>query len=203
MRQREAHKETTRQRLLAAGAAVIKRGGFAATGVDQLMQAAGLSGAALYAYFPGKAALLAAIVDVELPRSLRRLTGDADEPAEQALHRCLDRYLTLEHVRHPEQGCLLPALAAELARADPALVQHVHAACQPFADFWAAKLQRPEAGAVLLAQCVGAITLARLCPDEAQQAALLAASKALLLERLLPVAVNAPPSATAAAAAHS
>ncbi len=203
MRVRQAQKEDTRERLLSAGAAVIKRGGFAATGVDQLMQAAGLSGAALYAYFPGKAALLAAIVAVELPRSLRRLTGEADEPAETALRRCLDRYLTLEHVQHPERGCLLPALAAEMARADAALLQQVHAACQPFEDFWAAKLQRRDAGNVLLAQCVGAITMARLCPDAAQQQVLLAASKAWLLTSLLPAPVSAAPAATGATAAHS
>ncbi|MGT2490467.1 hypothetical protein ACU4GD_07815 [Cupriavidus basilensis] len=30
----------------------------------------------------------------------------------------LDRYLTMGHVRHPETGCPLPSLAAEIARAD-------------------------------------------------------------------------------------
>lgn len=35
----------------------------------------------------------------------------------------LARYLTLSHLEHPEQGCVLPTLATEVARADDTIKQ--------------------------------------------------------------------------------
>jgi len=187
MRYSPSRKEDTRQLLLEAGAAEIKRHGFAATGVDRIMQAAGLSGGALYAHFSGKNALLVAIVAAELEKSVRLLTGKPEESAAEALPRCLDRYLSLEHVQQPERGCILPALAAELGRADAEVKAEVSKATREFVAFWGAKLGKREAAELLLSQCVGAIVMARMMDDEARQQSLLDASKAFLLKQLLPV----------------
>jgi AcrR family transcriptional regulator len=186
MRYSQSRKEDTRQLLLEKGAAEIKRAGFAATGVDRLMQAAGLSGGALYAHFPGKTALLVAIVQAELAKSVRMLTGKPEVPAAEALERCLGRYLSLEHVQHPESGCILPALAAELGRASPEVKAVVDAATQEFVAFWALRLGSSTAAQVLLNQCVGTILMARMSDDEARQIETLEGSRRFLLESLTP-----------------
>lgn len=186
MRYSDSRKEDTRQLLLEKGAALLKQSGFAATGVDRLMQAAGLSGGALYAHYPSKTALLVAIVEAEMQKSVALLTSVGDEPVATALARCLDRYLTLEHVRQPERGCILPALAAELGRAGPEVKQVLDSHKAVFLDYWGQKLGDRAAAHVLLDQCVGAILMARMTADEAEQAAIIEASKRVLKERLLP-----------------
>jgi len=188
MRYSQSRKDDTRQLLLEKGAAEIKRAGFAATGVDRLMQAAGLSGGALYAYYPGKTALLTAIVEAELEKSMRLLTGFPELPAREALQRCLHRYLSLTHVRQPENGCILPALAPELGRAGPEVRAVIEAATLRFTGFWGSRLGSRAAAEVLLSQCVGTILMARLSDDEAHQSELLEASKAHLLATLAPAA---------------
>ena len=187
MRYPESRKEETRRHILEQGAYLLKKYGFAATGVDKLMQAVGLSGAALYAHFPSKMALLEAVVQAEMERSLKMLTGRPEDAPAEALQRCLDTYLTLEHVRHPEYGCILPALAAELGRAGVEVQELIAAAEQRFVDFWAGKLGSRASALVLLSQCVGAILMARMSEDSTQQQAILAASRSSLLA-LLPAA---------------
>ncbi|MFO1385314.1 MAG: TetR/AcrR family transcriptional regulator [Chitinivorax sp.] len=166
MRYTPEHKEKTRARLLAEGGSIAKKNGFASTGVDTLMAAVGLTSGAFYAHFGSKAELLEAIVDKELGRSLDWFS---DRNREQLLQ-ALQAYLSLAHVAHPERGCPLPSLSAEVARADEqtrqtferrlsevvAAVQH-HAADTPTA--WA-----------IVAQVAGAVMLARaMASEEARQ----------------------------------
>jgi hypothetical protein len=80
-------------------------------------------------------------------------------------------------VQQPERGCPLPALTAEVARADPAVRQ----AFQEGLLQVHARLQRitgsAQAAWSLIAQNVGAVMLARALPDEKLQRRLLAAAR--------------------------
>ena len=119
MRYSAEHKTQTRDKLLASSGALAKRGGFSATGVDGLMKAIGLTGGAFYGHFASKDALFAAIVERELSHSVA-LLGSAGCAADK-LQRCLDIYLNMQHVEQPDNGCALPTLGAEIARADLAV----------------------------------------------------------------------------------
>lgn len=55
--------QTARERLLEAGVALIRRNGFAATSVDQLCQAAGVTKGAFFHHFASKEALGVALAD--------------------------------------------------------------------------------------------------------------------------------------------
>ena len=79
MRYPDDHKAQTRDKLLCSSSAIAKRGGFAATGVDGLMKAIGLSGGAFYSHFPSKNDLFSAIVERELSQSLARLADSLRE----------------------------------------------------------------------------------------------------------------------------
>jgi len=176
LRYTRQHKEASRSRLLKQGGGHAKQHGFTGSGVDALAAAAGLTAGSLYKHFGGKSQLFAAIVRSELERSAVTF-GDTTSLDRAKLARALDRYLSMVHVDHPEQGCMLPVLTAEVARADDTVraefetgVNGIHAALEQVTG------SRDEAWA-LLAQIVGAVMLARAMPDEQTRRRLLDAAR--------------------------
>lgn len=176
MRYPKEHKEQARQRLVEGGARLAKRRGFAAAGVDDLAAASGVTSGAVYRHFSGKSELLAAIIETELARSAALF---ASVPAGEAakLDKALAAYLSPDHVDHPELGCALPSLAADVARAGP----EVRAAFEDGLRAVHAVLKRhagsDDAAWALIAQSVGAVMLARAMQDETARRKLLAAVK--------------------------
>ena len=168
------YKQQARQRLVEGGARLAKQRGFAAAGVDDLAAASGVTSGAVYRHFSGKSELLAAIIEAELGRSAARF---AAVPAGDLrnLDKALAAYLGAEHVEHPERGCALPSLTADVARADAEVRQAftkgllaVHSALK--------RLVRSDAAAwALIAQSVGAVMLARAMNEGGARHKLLAA----------------------------
>lgn len=169
MRYKPEYKAEARARLLTSAASLAKRNGFGTTGVDAFMAAAGLTSGAFYSHFKSKGELLQAIVDHELQRT-KTLFAGLDRAA---LRRMLRAYLSDAHVEHPESGCPLPALSAEVARAE--------APVQDCYGQWVAELVTAlsthtgdEAVAwAVLAQVVGAVMMARALPPGPARTALL------------------------------
>jgi AcrR family transcriptional regulator len=160
MRYSKEHKDEARQRLLDSSARHVKQHGFAASGVDALAAAAGVTSGSLYKHFKGKSDLFAALVRADLQRTADRFANIQTGHAEAA-EKAMAAYLSLQHLRHPERGCPLPALTAEVARADDAVraafddgLRQVHAQLEPIAGS-AAKAW------ALINQSVGAVMLAR------------------------------------------
>lgn len=209
MRYAATHKQATRDRLIDSSRAIAKRQGFGATGVDALMQAVGLSGGAFYGHFGSKAELFAALVQRELAHSAAMLGGGAPDaashtpsdatqrPARHAaqaaaprdaaqararLARSLRRYLSSAHAQQPEAGCALPALGAEIARAEPALRAGVEQSMRQLQRHWAAALDGDADTAwALLSQCVGALVLARAVASGRTRHEILAANRRVAL----------------------
>jgi TetR/AcrR family transcriptional repressor of nem operon len=174
MRYPKDHKDSSRQRLIELGGSHAKKHGFNESGMASLAAAAGVTTGALYKHFDGKADLFVALITAELERTAQMY--DAFDPADDAsAARSLTGYLSLQHVRHPEQGCPLPSLTPEISRADEA----VKSAFQTGLLDIHAKLQRltttSEDAWTLMAQNVGAVMLARAIPDEKLQLEVLSA----------------------------
>jgi TetR/AcrR family transcriptional regulator, transcriptional repressor for nem operon len=174
MRYAKDHKDASRQRLIELGGSHAKKHGFNESGMAALAASAGVTTGALYKHFDGKADLFAALITAELERTAQMYDAfDAANSASAA--RSLAGYLSIEHVRHPEQGCPLPSLTPEIARADDA----TQAAFQAGLLAIHARLQRltatPEDAWTLMAQNVGAVMLARAMPDEKLQRVILSA----------------------------
>jgi AcrR family transcriptional regulator len=176
VRYAKEQKELARQRIVEGGARLAKKRGFSAAGVDDLAAASGVTSGAVYKHFSGKSQLLAAIIESELERSAALFAsvprGDAAR-----LDKALAAYLSPEHIEHPELGCALPSLAADVARADAdvrkafedgllavhrALKRHVHT---------------DDAAWALIAQSAGAVMLARAMKDKEVRRKLLTAVK--------------------------
>jgi AcrR family transcriptional regulator len=174
MRYAKDHKVASRQRLIELGGSHAKKHGFNESGMATLAASAGVTTGALYKHFEGKADLFAAVIAAELQRTARMYDG-VDPADNAAAARSLAGYLSVQHVRHPEQGCPLPSLTPEVARADDA----VKAAYQAGLLEMHAKLRRLTATSedawTLMAQNVGAVMLARAIPDEELQREILAA----------------------------
>jgi AcrR family transcriptional regulator len=183
MRYSAEHKAQTREKLLLSSGALAKHGGFANTGVDGLMKAVGLTGGAFYSHFPSKDALFSAIVERELSRSLHML-GEKAEGGRDKLQRCLDRYLSMAHVEQPDSGCAIPALGAEIARADVAVREQAEHWLVRLQQAWARVLDDDGLAWAILSQCVGAMLLARMLATPERQEQVLSASKSFLAEVL-------------------
>ena len=124
----------------------------------------GVTSGSLYKHFSGKSDLFAAIVRAELQRSAEGFSAAAEDDVD-AFEKALGAYLSLQHVDHPDRGCALPSLTAEIARAD----ESVRAAFQKGLLGIHQALQRVvksgDKAWALIAQSVGAVMLARAVFD--------------------------------------
>jgi TetR/AcrR family transcriptional regulator, transcriptional repressor for nem operon len=180
MRYQPGHKEEKRKELLKASGALAKQNGFTATGVDALMKAAGVTSGAFYSHFGSKSDLLKALIESELTASREMWAGNPHETAEDWIAFELDRYLHMWHVKHSDAGCVLPALAAEIARSDVSVKELYAQELLKGHEILAKRLGSDELAWAFLCQLVGAILMARAMPDEAMQRNVIESSKHFL-----------------------
>lgn len=185
MRYPPGHKQGKRQELLKASGELIKAGGFAATGVDALTRAAGVTSGAFYSHFASKTDLLKALIESELQLSRDMWAGNPHETAQGWVDFELDRYLSLSHVQHPASGCVLPALVAEIARSSDEVKSLYEVELRKGMQLLAQRLGSEVLAWAFISQMVGALAMARAMPNEAGQLAVLEASKQTL-RRLVP-----------------
>lgn len=169
MRYASNHKEVTRTRLLTATGALAKKQGFAATGVDALTAAAGMTSGAFYSHFGSKKALLEAIIENELNRSLEMFSVDSAAQFLAKVH----IYLSESHVANPESGCAVPALTNEIARAGESTQAVFEQGIVRVKDKIATLVQDEAKAWAVISMMVGAVSMARALPTPEARAALL------------------------------
>ncbi|WP_198085081.1 TetR/AcrR family transcriptional regulator [Variovorax sp. E3] len=180
MRYPITHKEETRRKLLDSSRAIAKRGGFEANGVDALMSAVGLTGGAFYSHFPSKQALFEAMVAEEIENSGNMLACD-ENASDEHVANCLRNYLSTFHALHPEVGCVLPTLGSEIARSGPEVKAVVERGLKRTQKSWIERVGGdPDAAWALIAQCVGALVLARAVETDRTRKEILTASRRFL-----------------------
>ncbi|WP_413208263.1 TetR/AcrR family transcriptional regulator [Rhodospirillum sp. A1_3_36] len=113
MRYDDAHKEATRERIVAAAGARFRREGIAGTGLARLMADAGLTHGGFYAHFASKEDLVRESLSWALDQTRAELKERAGGRGVEAIIRS---YLSPTHRDHPDAGCALASLAAEVAR---------------------------------------------------------------------------------------
>lgn len=117
-----------------------------------------------------------------------KLVGAAEQSHSEAQWKAIVKtYLSLEYCDHPEHGCLLPALAPELARVDEAMRSHVFAELVNYRDrmlpFMPGRrtADKERAFFVIFSAMVGAVEIARMLPERAAQGRVLASTREFLL----------------------
>lgn len=177
MRYATTHKQETREKLLESSRAIAKKGGFNGTGVDALMSAVGLTGGAFYSHFGSKGELFAELVEREMDNSSEMLAGTADSLPDHVA-KCLRSYLSSAHSLHPETGCVLPALGAEISRAEPAVKAKVERSLKRLQKSWSGRLDNDgDAAWAVMAQCIGAIVMSRVVESERTRREILASTR--------------------------
>ena len=191
MRYGAGRKAQTRARVVQEAARMVRADGTGNVGVAQAMASAGLTHGGFYAHFTSRDALVAEAI-AETFRDGERMFDRAmrDRGPREALAAYVTRYLSTRHRDQRDLGCPLPARAAELPRLPPdARARFAEGVCRLTrrlkALMDAAGIDGTEAltGSVL-AEMVGAVSLARALPDAEASTERLAHSRAAILDRL-------------------
>ncbi len=191
MRYDSEHKERTRARVLKEAAKAIRAEGPHRVGVAGMMAKAGLTHGGFYAHFASKDDLVVAAMSQmfeEASAKFDRLT--AGKPPAAALRAYIDFYLSRQHRDARDTGCPLPSLSADLPRLGVAARQQFAAGVAGLTarvEGLLSTLGRPNPemlASSLLAEMVGALSLARGVGDPKQSDAILKASRVTLKLRL-------------------
>jgi TetR/AcrR family transcriptional regulator, transcriptional repressor for nem operon len=119
MRKSKRETEETRKRIVEMAADEFRQHGIVASGIADLMAAAGLPQVGFYRHFESKEQLVAEATAAALATLLDTLAGaSAGKKGRNTLKAALAVYLCREHRDNPRDGCPLAALGSELARSD-------------------------------------------------------------------------------------
>jgi len=190
MRYEPDHKEKTRQRVVREAARAIRARGPEKLAVAEVMAAAGLTHGGFYAHFPSRDALIEAAVGRMFEDGAANMAASLDSrPPAEGLAAYIDGYLSIAHRDTINAGCALPFLSADAPRlSSPARARYAEGAMgiasRLEACLAALGVDDPAAGASsMIAELVGALTLARAEPGSAASEQILARSRAGLKRR--------------------
>jgi TetR/AcrR family transcriptional repressor of nem operon len=174
MRYPKEHKEETRKKILSAAARLFRQHGYGGVGIDAVMSEAGLTAGGFYAHFPSKEALFAEAMATALADNKVK----TPEPLSFAkietapLRTLVTSYLSRTHRDRVAEGCPLPALTPDVARASEATRDVYEQKLEGFIKRVEALLPETSAAArdralAIIVQCVGGVMLSRAVNDEA------------------------------------
>jgi TetR/AcrR family transcriptional repressor of nem operon len=192
MRRTAEDKAETRQQIIRRAGRLFRGRGLAATGVAEVMEAAGLTHGGFYRHFASKEDLAAAAIAeafAEMRGHLRTIA--ATPPPGRALETVIDAYLTEAHRDRPDRGCVMAALGMEAPRAGGAVLAAYQDGIAQLVALYAGLIDAPtrrqkeDRAQVILSMLVGGLTLARALKDPAaSKRALQNARKAALAAAL-------------------
>lgn len=188
---KSSKREQSHHRIVEAASRAVRRHGYAGVGVAEVMKEAGLTHGGFYAHFDSRDALLVEAIEHAGAISSAVLDERIAARAQQtgnALQALIELYLSDEHLAHPEQGCVVGALASEMPRQEEVvrkasaqrvdrLVRRVALALPEGAD--------PALAGVIAGALVGNLQLARIHGDNAEGRAALADARRVLLSLFL------------------
>lgn len=181
MRYPKHHNEEVRQMIVNAAAVAIRKDGLFGISIPALMKKVGLTHGGFYVHFRDRDELVAEAVAAAGEGTARRVLDGSPEMADM-----LNSYLSMGHVQHPEQGCVLAALGTEGVKSNARIRRSFAQTAVGFIRILNQRLHAPRATtskklptssgdisalsdeAILLAtRMIGAVVLARLVQDEA------------------------------------
>jgi TetR/AcrR family transcriptional repressor of nem operon len=165
------HKLKARRSIIESGAKVLKTGGFAGVGVDQVAAAAGVTSGSLYSNFSNKEDLLKEIIGTCLGAPYTDPGEGDDVDWHDRFETFLKGYISSAHRGDAASGCVMPALSADVSRASAAVRQTYQRKMTELTDKIVKALtggsqqNKRERAWSILSLMVGSITVARALPD--------------------------------------
>jgi TetR/AcrR family transcriptional repressor of nem operon len=190
MRYDADHKQQTRERVLREAAKAIRAEGPHQIAVAGIMAKAGLTHGGFYAHFASKDDLIVAAIGQMFDEGAERLARETEgRPPAEGLGAYIDFYLSCEHRDARTTGCPMPFMAADLPRlsapAQARFAEGIAGLRVKLAELLE-QLDHADARAEassMLAELVGALSLARAEPDRERSDTILARSKTSLKQR--------------------
>jgi TetR/AcrR family transcriptional repressor of nem operon len=180
MRKSKAETAETRKRIVAMASRVFLDKGLAATGIADIMAAAGLTQGGFYRHFESREHLIAEANTVATDRLLERLAEiTADRPPREAIETIVDIYLHQLEQKEREYLCPLANVGSELSNSDAQIRASALDGHQRLVALLAGHAQRlgltapADLADAVVSTLVGAVTLARLAPDAKATATIL------------------------------
>ena len=191
MRYQPEHKEQTRSLVLSEASKAIRKDGPAGVSLAAIMKRAGLTHGGFYAHFASRDELIAAAITQMFDDIRDRWVHETlDRTPVDGLSRYVDWYLSKSHRDNREAGCPVAALASDLPRlSEPCQKAYAEGTRRIFSTITA---QVEQAGVTdakyvvssVLAEMVGALSLARIEPDPRRSDGILKASLRSVKQRL-------------------
>jgi TetR/AcrR family transcriptional repressor of nem operon len=181
--------ERNREAIEQVSSQLFRERGLNGVSVNDLMAAVGLTHGGFYGHFASKDELVAVASRRAAEESDQRWEALSSQPGKHTLQTLIDGYLSVKHRDCPAEGCVVTALAADVARegAD----KPVHQAYLSGAKSMLARLeslssledeqQRQQQALAQMAMLVGALTLARATRGDALSEQFLNAARQALL----------------------
>jgi TetR/AcrR family transcriptional repressor of nem operon len=169
MRYPAAETAAKHARILEKASRLFRERGFSDVSVAEIMQATGLTHGPFYNHFASKEGLMVEAVRHASAEGLKAL--EAAPRSEKGKRAYVAKYLSATHRDCPEEGCLLAALASEIAR-EPAvrsaMATHVEAMIEKMSAHFPWKKGRSARGEAIrtLTSALGALILARAVDDD-------------------------------------
>lgn len=180
MRYPADHKAKTRTRILDAAARLFRRRGYHASGVDAVMNEAGLTPGGFYTHFGSKEALLAGALEHAACTMADRVDASLDGLSGRAWAEAfIAYYLSESHRKAVEDGCPLAALASEVAHAGEPVRRTFESLLLRLSDRLADGGLDPGRALAVVVLCIGGLGLARSVDDAELAAGILQSSRDL------------------------
>lgn len=169
MRKSKRESAETRKRIVEVASAEFRRNGIGATGLADLMKAAGLTHGGFYKHFESKEQVVeeafTAAID-QMAQDMRHTMSAS--PGDRGLHAMISNYLSARHRDDPAGGCPFAALGSEVARSGDSLREATTAGFLKVVDTIAGELEgmssaaARKGGMLIFSTMVGAMTMARV-----------------------------------------
>jgi TetR/AcrR family transcriptional repressor of nem operon len=171
MRKSREEAAKTRERIIKAAAREFRRNGIVATGLIDLMAAAGLTHGGFYKHFESKDQLVAEVFADAAASTMETMTADSGGSSKTGLAAAAAKYLSTAHRDHPSEGCPLAALGSEIARCDDRTRAAATAGFLKLVNTIAARFRKtpPDVARrralVAVSTMIGALTMSRIVTD--------------------------------------
>ena len=184
MRYSKEHKTETHARIVKNASVLLREKGADGIGVAGLMKEAGLTHGGFYAHFESRDALIGEAFAHAMDQTTRRWRKRAERASEgQRLASVVNGYLTPSHRDDIGNGCALPALGAEVLRANPKTRKAAALKLEDMIEMIAEQMPSPGSKAArrdaisTLAAMLGALVLARMAGSGDFSSEILAAGR--------------------------
>jgi TetR/AcrR family transcriptional regulator, transcriptional repressor for nem operon len=167
MRKSREEAAQTRKRIVTTAAAEFRKNGIVATGLNDLMKAAGLTHGGFYKHFETKDQLVAEACAEALETLITKVkTAASVRPGTAAA-----TYLSTDHRDNPSEGCPLAAIGCELSRSDEKTRDVATDGFLKLVDIMASQFGTAKTALarrralVAVSTMIGALTMSRIVSD--------------------------------------